>query len=63
VATQLNNTASIWNSFPIEGRARLMAEPIKGMVKELSVAIINVGLFMTVSTVSLDTPLFIYISP
>jgi hypothetical protein len=40
-----------------------MAEPIKGMVKELSVAIINVGLFMTVSTVSLDTPLFIYISP
>lgn len=38
VATQFNRIASIENSFPIEGSAMLMDEPIKGVRKEPSVA-------------------------
>ena len=41
VATQLNKIASMANSFPIEGSAMLMDEPIKGARKELSVATSN----------------------
>jgi len=39
VATQLNSTALIENSLPIEGRAILIEEPIKGVRKALKVAI------------------------
>jgi len=39
VATQPSNTASMPNSFPMEGRAILIEDPIKGMRKEGNVVI------------------------
>jgi hypothetical protein len=41
VATQLNNTASVWNSLPMTGNAMLIDEPMNGVMKELREAIIN----------------------
>ncbi|OIP30742.1 MAG: hypothetical protein AUK23_08075 [Deltaproteobacteria bacterium CG2_30_43_15] len=53
VATQLNKTASMANSFPIEGRAMLTEEPIKGVRKDARVATSKAEL--------LSTPLSIFI--
>jgi hypothetical protein len=42
--SQLNRIASIENSFPIEGRAMLTEEPIKGIRKAPSVVTRRAGL-------------------
>jgi len=41
VGIQVRITASILNSLAIAGRAKLMADPIKGVMKELRMAIIS----------------------
>jgi len=41
VATQLNKTASIFNSLSIEGSATLMEDTIKGVMNELVMARVN----------------------
>jgi hypothetical protein len=46
VAIQLRKTASIWNSFSIDGSAMLIDEPMKGVRKELRQAIINAALLI-----------------
>jgi len=51
VGTQLSETASMANSFPIEGRAILMEDPIKGVRKEAIVAIINTTLLLTLLSI------------
>ena len=38
---QVRITASILNSLAIAGRARLMDDPIKGVMKELRIAMIS----------------------
>ena len=43
VATQLKVTASAENSFPIDGSAILVAEPINGVAKEAKEATIKVA--------------------
>ena len=49
VATQLNKTASIANSFPIEGSAILIEEPIKGVRKAVNVATSKAALLFRIS--------------
>jgi hypothetical protein len=49
VAIQLNETACIPNSFPMEGRAMLTEEPIKGVRNEVKVAMSKAGLLFPVS--------------
>lgn len=44
VATQFNITAFISNSLRMEGRAMLIEAPMKGVMKELMVAMIKAGL-------------------
>jgi len=41
VGIQVRITASILNSLAIAGRARLMDDPMKGVMKELSMAMIS----------------------
>ncbi len=47
MATQLNKTASIANSLPIEGSAILTEEPINGVRKEAIAATSNAEFFMS----------------
>jgi hypothetical protein len=47
VATQLNKTASIANSFPIDGSAMVTEEPMKGVRKEAKVATNKADLLFT----------------
>src|SRR5512136_146901 len=53
VATQLSDTASIANSAPIEGRAMLIEEPIKGGRKAASVAATRADHFTEESSITL----------
>jgi hypothetical protein len=46
VVTQLNKTAFIANSFPMEGSAILIEEPIKGIKKEPNVVTSKVDLLL-----------------
>jgi hypothetical protein len=51
VVIQLNETACIPNSFPMEGRAMLTEEPMKGVRKEVKVAISKAALLVTTSSI------------
>ena len=50
VAIQPSKTAFILNSLPIEGRAILTEEPIKGVRKEVNVATKRAALFIAASS-------------
>lgn len=52
VATQLKITASAENSFPIEGNAIFVADPIKGVTKEAKDVTTNVALSNDLSDVA-----------
>jgi len=49
VGTQLSETASMANSFPIAGRAILIEDPIKGVRKEAMVATSNTTFLLTLN--------------
>jgi hypothetical protein len=44
VVTQFNISASRENSLPIEGKAMLIEDPMKGMIKDPRVVTIKAGL-------------------
>ena len=45
MATQLIRTASAANSLPMAGSATLMAEPTKGLMKAVDIAMIRTAFF------------------